>query len=306
MSLQTLGHDRSMPAPPLRAACAAVGLDPDGAELLHHRANAVYHVEDAVVRLRQTHDSPEWQRRLESAVRVTTWLAEQGYPTVRPLPVEQPQTIDGWTITYWRHVVVGSCAEEADAGEVGTLLRELHALPGPPVPLVATNPLGAFPVDLQVFGDVLPGEQRAWLQDQGTQIAAAYDEINSGADVPLGYGMIHGDAHGGNLMLVDGQYVVGDWDSVSRGPRVQDLVPTLDAVRHFGRPSSDWAELCATYGVSTDLAEHPVVKLLMRARELRSLAAYLRASARPDVRSELDKRLQTLMTGKQTKPWHAV
>ncbi|TDB84319.1 hypothetical protein E1264_25075 [Actinomadura sp. KC216] len=40
----------------------------------------------------------------------------------------------------------------------------------------------------------------------------------------LDHGLIHGDAHTGNVIPVRGGFVACDWDSVSLGPRAQDLI----------------------------------------------------------------------------------
>jgi Ser/Thr protein kinase RdoA (MazF antagonist) len=292
----------SMPAPPLAAACAAADLDPAGAVLLHQRANAVYHLPAAraILRLRHTRGSAEWQQRLASAVAVTSWLHAQGMPTICPLPVEQPVTVDGWTVTYWRYVPADDT--EAPTTVLGELLAALHTLPAPPVDLVPTNPLGQVLADVEhADEEVLSSQQRDWLRARAEQISAAY----ATAALPLGSGLIHGDAHTGNLLRSSGRWLLGDWDSVSTGPRLQDLIPTLDGVRHFGAPASTWHELCRAYGVPSDLADRPGTQLLAQARELRSLAAYIRTAHRSDVRAELNKRLDTLMRGIPAT-WQAV
>lgn len=295
-----------MPAtPPLQAAAAAANLPVEGARLLHNRANAVYHLPaaDAIVRMRYTRASATWERRLASAVGVAAWLAERRYPTIEPLPIrQQPVTINGWTVTYWQYVNLDADAPWATAADLAYLLRDLHALPDPPVALVPTNPLGSLLDDLAHAEAALTDQQRDWLANRAAAIATAYPTT----PMPLGVGLIHGDAHGGNLLAVRGSYLVGDWDSVGYGPRAQDLIPTLDGVRHFGQPRTDWTGLCAAYGIEPGIEDHPGFQLLAQAREIRSLAAYIRAApGRPDVEAQLNIRLNTLMTG-QPAIWHAI
>ena len=283
--------------PPLIEACRAAGLDPAGARLLHARANHTYHLPTpgVVVRLRHTRGSQEWERRLTAAVEITTWLAARGFPTVEPWHgPTQAVTIGEWTATFWRYLLLDSSRPPATSTQLAELLRELHTYV-PPVRLVPTNPLGALITDLNHADQVLTDTQRDWLRTRATQISERYPHT----PMPLGRGMIHGDAHTGNVFpTAVGRYVLGDWDSVSYGPRAQDLVPTLDGVRHFGQPRADWIELCAAYGVDPDIEHHPGIRLLCAARELRSLAAYIRsAPGRPDIHAELSKRLRTLMDG---------
>ncbi|WP_433464030.1 phosphotransferase [Spirillospora sp. CA-128828] len=283
--------------PPLAAACQAVGLDQTEARLLHARANHTYHLprELVVVRLRRTRNSEEWIRRLTTAVQVTAWLAARGFPTVEPWPAASPAvTIDGWTATFWRYVPTETALAPANSTDLAELLRDLHSQPEPPVQLASTNPLGALLADLDHAGEALTQAQHSWLKARATTLNEQYPHT----PMPLGHGMIHGDAHTGNLFPTSRRYLLGDWDSVSYGPRAQDLVPTLDGVHHFGQPQSDWDRLCTVYGVETGIENHPGMRLLCAARELRSLAAYIRsAPGRPDIHSELTKRLQTLMDG---------
>jgi thiamine kinase-like enzyme len=49
-------------------------------------------------------------------------------------------------------------------------------------------------------------------------------------------GLIHGDAHGGNLMRAEsGEIILGDWDHVADGPREWDLIQIHYIRRRFGR-----------------------------------------------------------------------
>jgi aminoglycoside phosphotransferase (APT) family kinase protein len=296
--------DRFMPV--IQRACAAVGIDGHDAVRLHGRANAVYGLSDAgaVVRLRRTHGSPEWKQRLATAVKVTCWLAQQEFPTTVPLDVVQPVTVDDWTATFWRYEREDKSETGASVTDLARVLRRLHGLPAPPIDLPETNPLGSLPADLEHENDVLTAPQRDWLRDRCAAITTEYPT----ATMPpsLGRGLLHGDAHAGNLLPTSGTYLLGDWDSVSYGPQAQDLIPTLHRVSHLGYPRAEWIELCSAYGVDSGIEKHPSVRLLQRAREIRSLAAYIRgAQSRPEMRVELSKRLRTLMTGEHVT-WRAV
>ena len=115
--------------------------------------------------------------------------------------------------------------------------------------------------------------------------------------------LIHGDAHAGNLLNAAGGAVLGDWDSVSHGPRELDLVPTSLWFR-YGRPRAEWDQFCAAYQIGPD--ELPGLTVAQRMRELRALAAYMRNAADPGFAAELSHRVTSLMTGDQTQPWHAM
>jgi hypothetical protein len=97
--------------------------------------------------------------------------------------------------------------------------------------------------------------------------------------------------------------VLGDWDSVSYGPRELDLVPT-SMWRRFGRPRAEWDQFCVAYHINAD--DLPGLQLLQQLRELHALAAYVRNATDPDFRAELAKRVASLQAGADTPPWRAV
>ena len=97
--------------------------------------------------------------------------------------------------------------------------------------------------------------------------------------------------------------MLGDWDSVSHGPRELDLVPT-SMWHRFGRPRAEWHQFCAAYGISPD--DLPGLPLLQQLRELHGLAAYVRNATSPAFRAELSTRIISLRTGGSARPWQAL
>jgi aminoglycoside phosphotransferase (APT) family kinase protein len=288
-----------MPVPPevvLREVCGRVGLDARDATVLHVRANAVYLLprDRAVARLRYAPDAAAVRERLTAAVGVTRWLHGQGFPAVEPLAFSQPVLAGDYIATFWRQVPASGAAGR-DVASLARLVRRLHAFPAPAVQVPDINPLGSLRADLRGSG-ALPPEQRDWLLARAADLERQF----AGARWALGRGLIHGDAHAGNLLHGRAGAVLGDWDSVSIGPREQDLVPTSMWPR-FGRPASEWDRFCAVYGV--DPAALTGLAVLRRLRELRALAAYVRRAGDPAFRGELSRRVSDLMSGTQSRPW---
>lgn len=284
----------------LQAACARAGIDHRDSVVLHVRANAVYHLprEDVIARIRLTPAGRDQiAGRFAAAVRVTRWLRGQGFPAVEPLDIDQPVIVPGHVATFWRYAAVTARAGR-DATSLGLLLRQLHSLPSPPFPLPEANLLGSLRADLD-GSDAVPARERDWLLTRADELERQYRETQS----VLGTGLVHGDAHAGNLLHTPGEILLCDWDSVSLGPRELDLTPTSMWSR-FGRPQAEWRSFCAAYDV--DPAHLPFLPILQRLRELHALAAYVRNADDPAARAELSKRIASLKTGDQMVVWRVL
>jgi hypothetical protein len=147
----------------LTEACAQVGLDAGGAQVIYSRANTVYRLADSpvVVRLRHSPDSADRLARLRVSVQVTAWLSTVGFPSVRPLNVRQPVIAQGYIATFW-HFVSPCEPPSDDVAVLARIVRELHSLPPPPaVRLPEVNPLGSL---RRVGATVRRGVMDAWLR----------------------------------------------------------------------------------------------------------------------------------------------
>jgi len=292
------GHDPYQAA--LQAACAVAGLDGRDAHLLHVRGNAVYHLPriGVIARLRVVPADPGAVRaQFSTALRVTAWLCRHGFPATEPLDLDQPVAVDGHLATFWRYVTVTS-PETRDLAALGRLIRHLHSLSHADVSLPAASPLGSLRADLDGSDAVTPAD-RQWLLHRADDLEEQYQR----AHWALGTGLIHGDAHAGNLLHASTGVILGDWDSVSHGPRELDLTPTSMWYR-YGRPQAEWDAFCAAYGV--DPADLPGLPLLQGLRELQALAAYARNATSDAFRNELARRVTSLKDGNRATAWQAL
>ncbi|GIH79464.1 phosphotransferase enzyme family protein [Planobispora longispora] len=279
----------------LRLACGQAGLDVRGVTLLRDFANAVYHLpaEGVVVRLARA--APGKFDRLTTSVRVTRWLAEQGFPTVRPLEIKQPVAAEGFLVTFWHHEE--HAGPRPEPAELGAMLRLLHEMPPAPFELPTHDPFGPVLRAIEA-ARLLGDDDRAWLLRRCGELAETYYERVRFA---LPYGLIHGDAHRGNLIRTPDGLLLCDWDSVCAGPRETDLIPTLQGVR-FGLTGGQRAGFSRAYG--HDLTAWQGYPVMRDMRELQTLTAVLRNAHRdPVAAGELRHRLDSLRAG-DDRPWH--
>ena len=259
------------------------------AELIHLFASAVYYLPaaDAVARIALV-TSPAVVARLATSVSVTRWLAEVGFPAMEPLPVDQPVTSHGCAVTFSRYLPQDG--PKPEPAELGRLLRQLHQLQSPPVPLPAYQPLASVRRAIEA-SRAISEDDRVWLRDRCGQLLDAYGQLS----FPLPAGMIHGDAYRGNVLRDGNRAVLADWDAVSTGHREIDLIPTLLGVR-FGPPEAQRDAFVAAYGC--DIQYWDGFSVLRDMRALSTTSALLRDGHTNDAaQRELQIRLRPLRTG---------
>lgn len=270
----------------LHEACARTGLSLHGARLIRLFATAVYHLPaaDAVARIARF-TSPRSLTRLTTSLKVTRWLATLDFPTVEPLPLDQPIQARGCLVTFWHYLPQhGPPPTPAD---LGFLLARLHRLPPPPLPLPTYEPLRSVSHAIDQ-SRAITEEERAWLKDHCGRLDRAYQEL----DFALPSGMIHGDAYRGNLLRDGSRVVLADWDAVSNGPREMDLIPTLQA-RRFGLPEEQRKAFVSAYG--HDITAWPGYRTVRDIRELSTITALLHnGHTDPNSLRELQHRMRSI------------
>ncbi|MFJ2031662.1 phosphotransferase enzyme family protein [Streptosporangium sp. NPDC087985] len=281
----------------LRDVCESLGIDHRDAELLRVRSNAVFKLRSEIVVRIAT--APNALTRLPIVLAVARWLAQQGFPAVRPADEisDQPVVHDGRVVTFWHYVPASGRPTTTELGEI---LRSLHLLPMPPVALTRfADPLAEIrrAVDRSA---VLASGQRAWLRDRIAELTERWSDLDVGGSPVL----LHGDAWIDNLLrCADGQVVLCDWDGVAVGPREWDLVHTYHGQRRFGLTAADVDAFADAYG--SDLRSWPGYSTLMEVRDMYAVGIHIRnAGADPFSRRELPRRLDSLTRGEHHTRWY--
>jgi hypothetical protein len=276
----------------LADVCRRIGIPASGARLLHLHGNAVYGLAAAGLVIRISGSQAALARITES-LKVTAWLAEGGFPCTVPASVPgQPFAVAGKVASVWQFVPEAA-GPPASAADLGRLLRDLHSRQLPPSPPDAfTDPLAGVTAALESApADAIDREQRDWLADQVQELRGRWDELR----FPHPPGLIHGDAHPGNLIRVqDGTVVLGDWDHAQVFYASQRLgYPPREDLESFG----------AAYG--GDPRVWPGLATLIAVREVSGLGTYLRnAPTQPFARRELAMRITTLQADDHSARWN--
>ncbi|MER6952260.1 phosphotransferase [Nonomuraea sp. NPDC000554] len=280
----------------MRSACRQAGLDPEGAELLRLGENAIYKLASKPVVVRIARG----QERLpvvEKELCIATWLQASGVPAVQAYSeVPQPIVVDGYPVSFWKAVTPNE--PSPGPADLAELLRRFHDAGDPPCELPEFNPLYQVEPRLDA-ARVLRNEDLDFLRARCRDLVKRYAEL----EFALPYGPIHGDAHAANLLRVDGQVVMLDFEVVARGPREWDLMPTSISRQRFGLPEEQYRAFCNAYGF--DVRSWQGYTVLRDVREL-TMTTWLMQNIGEDPRiaKEFAHRVRSLREGDRDVVWH--
>jgi aminoglycoside phosphotransferase (APT) family kinase protein len=282
----------------LRRLCVEHGLDHRGARLLKFTSNAVFELpaERAVVRIV---GSMALRHRAAKVVRVATWLAEHDVPAVRLLTgFPRPVVVGDHLATLWHHVPsTAPPARALDGRDLARVLRRLHELPAPPFDLPEWAPLDDVRRRL-ADAEELSDSDRVFLEER----CSSLDERLADLRPVLPRGVLHGDAHLGNLIASPSGPVLCDFDSTSVGPREWDLSSLPIGVARFGHPPRSQRQLVRGYRF--DVTKWDGFAVLRDLRELKLTTSALPIlRSHPGVRAELRRRLTSLRSGDTAARW---
>ncbi|MEU1272920.1 aminoglycoside phosphotransferase family protein [Streptomyces sp. NPDC005799] len=284
--------------PALQEACATVGLDSRGAELLRLGSNAVYRLASLPVIVRIARDRAVLAE-MERAVSVAQWLETQDFPAMRvPASVAQPLVVGGLVVTFWESVQENE--EYGTVGELADLLRRLHWLEEPEsLHLPYYDPLAKVAASLEGL-DGISAEDRTFLEERASSLGKDYGRL----DFVLPFGLIHGDASIGNILRHrDGHAVLIDLDGFALAPREWDLIQTaMFFDRYRWHTKAEYAEFVHRYGF--DLMNWPGYETLADLREL-MMISWLGHQVTASERSaeEFVRRVQSIRTGEGRDEW---
>lgn len=280
----------------LRAACSAVGLDAEQAKLIRLGENALFHLPPSghVVRIARTMD---YRADAEKEVNVARWLADHRFPAAQAWDVSQPIIAEGHPVTFWLYID-GRSGRRGDIGTLGAVLRRLHSMPRP-----ATFTLPAEDILERVL---LRLERAAISQDDKSFLLGRFDELRAAVAslrFPLAPAPTHGDAHNENLMFVDEQPILIDFERFAWGQPEWDLAMT--ATEYMS--AKWWSE--EEYQVFVEAYGYDVTSwtegfdVLRAVHELKMTTWLMQNVAEsPEIAEEFRLRMRTLR-GEETPGW---
>jgi Ser/Thr protein kinase RdoA (MazF antagonist) len=279
-------------------ACDRVGLPADGAELLRIGENAIYRLASAPVVVRIARHSDHWDDAAKE-VQVAGWLERAEVPAAQVWPIEQPLSINGHPVTFWRFID-GRRGGPGDVRDLGALLRRIHTLPRPTTfVLPGERVLGR--VRARIERAPVPPEDRAFLLGLLGDLTSAVGAL----DYVLPTCVTHGDAHVQNLMVNNRDVKLIDFERVAWGQPEWDLAMTATefvTAQFWTRDQYD--TFVDAYGF--DVTEWAGFPVLRRAHEVK-MTTWLMQNINESsiIRDEYELRLATIRSGRPGEPWRA-
>jgi len=279
----------------LAAAAAQAGVAADGAELIRDGSNALYRLPgDIVARV-----GPVGSRAVaEKEAAVSRWLNDSGVHAARLIGgVGQPTVVADRPVTWW---VLIPPHRPATPGELGAVLRELHALPVPDhLHLPEVDPLAGVADRIDAAAS-LPTEDRVWLSAHLASVAERLSRLPAG----LPRCVVHGDAWQGNIAVPDdGRPVLLDLEDTAVGRPEWDLISlAVDHVDFARITDEDYDAFRRAYG-GADVTTWPGFRVLADAQELRWTAFALSKADTSDAARQQSRHRIACLRGEVDRPW---
>jgi len=295
----------------LEVGARSLGLIYERLELLRFGTNAVYrlHPDPLIVRISRPGADPQ---AIEREWDLCTWLSGLHYPVPSPAleVMQRPLAVYDSVLSVWRYIPPPAPGPDGRAPEptleqMAALLRGLHGLSRPcPVELPAFDPLALIGARLRALagaGQITRADAEVLWRWHGWLAPRFARAI---AESRLGRGLIHGDAHRGNLILGSrGEPYLLDWDYAAIGPREWDLIPEALGPRRFGRPAAEYMAFAHAYG--HDVTAWPHFQTAALVRELLITVWRFEVEAISPVRTESRLRMRYWRREPQPPPWSA-
>ncbi|MGH4012827.1 MAG: phosphotransferase enzyme family protein [Pseudonocardiaceae bacterium] len=273
-------------------ALAILGLGQRQLHLLRLGENALYRIldTDLLLRVGRPGTNPE---DVSTTIAAAARLRANGIPVCEPavqVHLDGPIVLKNCVVSAWKYYPEMPGAS-TDFREFGRALKNLHLNSAEIADrLPSWNPLAITRHRLQAVSKI--GIPPQWINDL-TRRVDEFEEELSIFEPMLSSGVIHGDAHAGNVLNSEDGIILIDLDNLSIGPRDADFAPTIVQLRRFDLSVDQWTAFTRGYGLRNSwiLHESPLVRL----RELFMIVWLLQQYGNSeDVDRELELRMSSL------------
>lgn len=268
------------------------------AYLIRFGTNAIYHIPDLKLVIRISRPGVDLNLE-EKQYNCVEYLIGEKIDLTPPAREHEPIIVDKSYISFWKYVEPS--VSKIDYNRFGSLVKKLHETQYPHLDELLDYDLTEKiqrRLNYLENSEIASEDDMAFLKDYFQKISKCYQKYTS----KLGVGLIHGDAHSGNVIQNPENLYLCDFDYISRGPRELDLVAVLQCHTRFGVSQEDYDAYCEGYGY--DLREQKNYRDLLNIRDLSSFTwLYQNKGLSDKVDYEIDHRMKTLRSGDLEAKW---
>lgn len=277
------------------------GNNPGSLQCLRFGQNGMFVDRDSAQVLR-VHRPTRSISEVSKEVALVEHLDEVNFPSTRLSSryAPQPVVFDESIITIWE--LEHDTGAEKNLGELGTLIRAFHEAVAdaseswPPLPWIdiSLERLERYMSDSRFDSATIGSINKRVEQLQGIASGSIKSE--------LGWGIVHGDAHIGNVISGAEGLVLADFERVCVSAREWDAIPTVVAIRRFGNDEKQLRSFASTF--HNDLLDHEFLDDMCEVREWFMLTALMEqqgSSKRID--EAINWQTSTLLNGDRIAQW---
>lgn len=278
---------------------AQTGLDATGAHRIKFTNNAVLALPASAAVIRVA-GSTTIRGRIPAVIAAARLFAAHDIPAVRLWPgIDQPLQAGHHLATVWQQAPEGGPAPLP--ADLARILRAIHAIDQTPPPDIPPWRLPAGIRQRLHDADGVDATTLAYLSAELADLETTLARLD-GIEPLLPPGLLHGDAHLGNLIATPHGPVICDFDSTATGRREWDLIPAAVGTHRFGYTPDVHHGLAHAYGL--DVTTWPGFATLRRLREFQLITSVLPVlGANPALRPQWQHRLNTYRTGDTQARW---
>lgn len=289
------GADAQMnPAILAASRCAQqYGIQPDRCEVLQDAHTIVVRLTDTLVAriVTDTKGPRQGTTWFSRETALAAHLTRQGAPVI-PLHPDMPPLAhmhDGFAMNFWRYVTAIDATP--DPCDIGRTMHQCHQV-------------------LQTFSEELPSlailqETLTILQQQAVRDALARDSISlltrhlqSSIEIlsPCPQQALHGDAHGGNLLMTTDGLLWTDWEDAFAGPIEWDLASIIWNAKLLENDQATVHAIVQAYEDCGTAIDHQILDqcLIARAAVMSAWYPILYPNPSPERVQKLQQRLDWL------------
>ena len=280
-----------------------LAIDGKDIELIRFGENGVFKSNKNAIVIRACRPT-KTKKEITDEISICTYLENHNFkgPKLSRLNDSQPYLLSDVYVTIW-DLIPHDENQEVKWSEFGRLIRQFHDLTTKfQKKLPEYNPFNKMHKRVEGL-TTLSHVTTSEINCLENWVFKLEEKFKTNKEV-FSKGVIHGDAHPGNLIVSNNKLFLVDYENVSIGDQAWDLIPILISKKRFSLSKKDFIKFMEGYG--RDIYDWGFVQDAILIRELNmTLWLFQNADLNVKIRKELDLRmLHWNNNGRDNSKWN--